>query len=316
MTTRSIFQKVCPSCMNTVPIDMRECSCGHVFDHDDTGSSPSSEEIRLKAEELYQNYLAARLEQATSSARAARTVYARDPANLEKSDRVSLAMREQQAAETALTEQSARIAEMKKTMRPAAPPPVPVVSKKRTAPLKPVTTSAPVRIARKVDSPAVDVALAAASRAKRTAKPTVQAPAVNTPASVTATKQPQIVQPVQTVTPNPAFRQAQSAKAEKILRAKQDTQSMAPVTEEKTPITPSVERNIVPAIFSPAPTKTAPRLYTVEKKKDCPNCTSSVDSHAARCRCGYEFSSSEQLIPPLAMSDEERAEFAKLFGFP
>jgi hypothetical protein len=37
---------------------------------------------------------------------------------------------------------------------------------------------------------------------------------------------------------------------------------------------------------------------------------------AARCRCGYEFPSSEQLIPALAMSDEERAEFAKLFNFP
>jgi hypothetical protein len=37
---------------------------------------------------------------------------------------------------------------------------------------------------------------------------------------------------------------------------------------------------------------------------------------AARCRCGYEFPSSEHLIPALAMSDEERAEFAKLFSMP
>jgi hypothetical protein len=51
-------------------------------------------------------------------------------------------------------------------------------------------------------------------------------------------------------------------------------------------------------------------------KKECPNCTASVESKLNRCRCGYEFPTSETLMPALAMSEEERAEFAKLFSFP
>jgi hypothetical protein len=136
------------------------------------------------------------------------------------------------------------------------------------------------------------------------------------PATVAPSRKPDIAPPVQSATPNPAFRQAQAAKAEKILHAK-ITQPTPVVKADKEAARMVPEAESKPPQTTPFITaKTAPRLYAPRDKKECPNCTASVAIAAARCRCGYEFPSSEPLIPALAMSDEERAEFAKLFSFP
>ncbi|MGA9031251.1 MAG: zinc ribbon domain-containing protein [Sulfuricaulis sp.] len=372
MTARSIFQKVCPECMATVPLDTRECSCGHQLDHDDTDTALSSEEIRLKAEELYENYLGARVDQAAKAVKTARADFARDPSKPAKSDQVDSAIREAQMAESALAAQSARVAEMKKallpTARPAAPVPVATPARKRATALKvvparphqaritrkpiPVLTevvaAAPAPARQKHEAPKmattepvpvrpkhqaiVVVSTTASAHQKHEApkiattepvpvRPKHQAKVVATapqklPRPMPTSKKPDIAPPAQSATPNPAFRQAQAAKAEKILRAKnaqpapvvetvKEEARMVPVAEPKPPQT-------TPVITA----KSAPRLYAPRDKKECPNCTASVTIVAPRCRCGYEFPSSEQLIPALAMSDEERAEFAKLFNFP
>ena len=356
MTARSIFQKVCPECMATVPLDTRECSCGHQLDHDDTDAVLSSEEIRLKAEELYENYLAARVEQAAKAVKTSQAEFARDPSNTGKSDHIASAIHEVQLAESALAAQSARVAEMKKallsTVRPAAPVPVVAPARKRATALKAVAAKPQARITRKpipvltevvatAPAPArqkheapkmattepvpvrpkhqaievVSTAAPAPARQKLQAKMVAAAPQ-KLPTPMPTSKKPDIAPPAQSATPNPAFRQAQAAKAEKILRAKnpqpapvvetvKEEARMVPVAEPKPPQT-------TPVITA----KSAPRLYAPRDKKECPNCTASVAIVAARCRCGYEFPSSEPLIPALAMSDEERAEFAKLFSFP
>ncbi len=320
VTARSIFQKVCPGCMATVPLDTRECSCGYHLDHDDTDTALTSEEIRLKAEELYENYLGARVEQAAKAVKTAQAEFVRDPSNPGKSDHVASAIREVQMAESARATQSAHVAEMKKALLPAARPPAPAPVaapvKKRIAALKPAAIKPPVQVARKAVPVVTNAAVVAPvpARAKRQDK-TPQAASKSTSTPPPAPRKPDNAPPAQTATPNPAFRQAQAAKAEKILRAKntqptpvvmavKEEACVAPVAEPKPPQTTSINM------------KAAPRLYVPRDKKECPSCTASVASSAARCRCGYEFPSSEQLIPPLAMSDEERAEFAKLFNFP
>jgi hypothetical protein len=371
VTARSIFQKVCPECMATVPLDTRECSCGHQLDHDEKDTALSSEEIRLKAEELYENYLGARVDQAAKAVKTARADFARDPSNTAKSDQVDSAIHEAQMAESALAAQSARVAEMKKallsTVRPAAPVPVAAPARKRatalkavaarphqariirkpipvltevvaTAPVRPkhlaievVSTAAPARQKHEAPKMAttepvpvrpkhqasemVSTAAPVPERQKLQAKVVAAAPQ-KLPTPMPTSKKPDIAPPAHSATPNPAFRQAQAARAEKILRAK-NTQP-APVVEtvkeeaRKVPVAEPKPPQTTPVIT----TKSAPRLYTPRDKKECPNCTASVAIVAARCRCGYEFPSSEPLIPALAMSDEERAEFAKLFNFP
>ncbi len=309
--------------MATVPRDARECACGHQFDHDDADVALTSEEIRLKAEELYENYLGARVEQATKAVKTAQAEFARDPSNPGKSDHVASAIRDIQMAESALTAQRARVAEMKKAMLPAALPaaPLPVATpaKKRATALKPVTAKPQAQIVRK-PIPVLTEVVATAPMPVRPKHHTKVAAMVakKSPTVAVAPTKPDIAPPLQSATPNPAFRQAQAAKAEKILRAISSTKpTPAPAAEA------IKEESRMPAVTEPKPPQTAPihvkaapRLYAPRDKKECPNCTASVTIAAARCRCGYEFPSSEQLIPPLAMSDEERAEFAKLFNFP
>ncbi len=308
--------------MATVPLDTRECSCGHHLDHDDTDTALTSEEIRLKAEELYENYLGARVEQATKAVKTAQAEFARDPSNPDKSDHVASAIREVQMAEAALATQSARVAEMKKAMLPAAMPaaPLPVATpvKKRATALKSVTAKPQAQIVRKPIPVLTEVVATAPApgRPKRHAKVAAIA-TKKSPTVAAAPTKPDIAPPVQSATPNPVFRQAQAAKAEKILRA------ISSAKPTPAPAAKAIkEESRMPAVTEPKPPQTtsvsvkaAPRLYAPRDKKECPNCTASVASSAARCRCGYEFPSSEQLIPPLAMSDEERAEFAKLFNF-
>lgn len=318
MTARSIFQKVCPECMATVPLDTRECACGHHLDHDDTDTALTSEEIRLKAEELYENYLGARVEQAAKAVKTAQADFVRDPSNPVKSDHVASVIRELQMAESDLAAQSARVAEMKKTILPTARPvatnPVAAPARKRVTTLKAVATKPQARITRKPIPVLTDVVAAAPApvRPKHEAKVVTVAPK-KSPTVVVPSRKPDIAPPAQSATPNHAFRQAQAAKAEKILLAK-NTQPTPAVKEEARmlPVAEPKPPQATPIISA----KTAPRLYAPRDKKECPNCTASVGVAAARCRCGYEFPSSEQLIPALAMSDEERAEFAKLFNFP
>lgn len=324
MTARSIFQKICPGCMNTLPRDARQCACGHQFDHDDTDAALSSEEIRLKAEELYESYLAARAEQSSSAVMAAQAEFARDPANLKKSDRVASAIREAEEARAALAAHSARVAEMKKALQPATPPPPPVLpghvaTKQKIAGTKPIRAASRVRTAARPVNTVANIATAASVRTARATRTVISKPEKIPSAPVPAARKV-IVPPVQTKTPNPAFRQAQAARAEKILRQAETTVAVKAVIKEEIAVapiivaTPKMEPRIPSPAPAPIPTKSAPRLLGSDKK-ECPNCTSSVDSKLNRCRCGYEFSTSA-LIPSLSMSDEERAEFAKLFSLP
>jgi hypothetical protein len=201
--------------------------------------------------------------------------------------------------------------------RPAAPDLVATPARKRVTALKVVATKHQARITHKPIPVLTEVVATAPApvRPKHEAK-VVAAASKKLPAAVTTSRKPDIAPPAQSATPNPAFRQAQAAKAEKILRAKnaQSTPIVKTVKEEvrMVPVAEPKPPQTTPFINA----KTAPRLYAPRDKKECPNCTAPVAVAAVRCRCGYEFPSSEQLIPALAMSDEERAEFAKLFSFP
>lgn len=347
-TTRSIFQKVCPGCMMTLPTDARQCTCGFDFDQGNASEPPSSGEIRLDAEELYATYLAARARQADAAVKDAQRDFARDPANKRKSAQVAQALEEANAAKQALAAQSAHIAQLKKSQPQVTPPTVSIQAVSAALPVTPVSPKKiknPPAIVAKKQAPA-----SAPSVQAQVKKKTITAPApvstkraVNVAAAAVAVKKNQTIsarkklvalappaarpapaavpvavpvpaQAVQTVQPNEAFRQAQAAKAEKIVResAKPAASVTAPVPAEKE-ITAKLAVNETKLTTPPAAAKTAPRLYTPADKKECPNCTSNVAMNVARCRCGYEFPTSE-LLPALSMSEEERSEFAKLFS--
>jgi hypothetical protein len=357
--------------MIVLPTDAAECSCGQNFDHANAGTQPSSEQIRLKAEELYENYLIARVAQATENVKITQAEFARDASNPDKSKRVTAAIRALQAAESALSAQSDHVAEMKQALLPPPPArtaaahrmkkrPTAAALHKTTAVVTHINVAASAHVKRQattvsateevtrafaprkmVNVPAAPVAKTAPSinsptpvvhqsaavtasaspavRAKHPLKIVPTAPKITpapTAASTPAPRRTDDVSPTQTVTPAPAFRQAQSAKAEKILHAKhtEPTRIVTDTGGQMTHATPIVE--LQQQSSAPAAAMAAPRPLVLRNENECPNCTAVVASKATRCRCGYEFASHEQLMPALAMSEEDRAAFARLLGAP
>jgi hypothetical protein len=310
--------------MNTLALDAGHCACGHEFDHDDADANLSSEAIRLKAEELYENYLAARAEQAASAVMAAQAEFALDPVNAQKNQRVASAIQESEEARAALATQSARVTEMRNALPAPIPAPRPVqtpvvVAQKKITPAKPIVAPLPARVTAKPAPDADNTASIAYARAKRAARKSAMAKMRHTPTPKPVASKPAITPPpvIQSRTPNPAFRQAQAARAEKILRKAETAAAVKEVIKEEVTVAPKAVMTPKPEPKSPPPapvlTKSAPRLMGPDKK-ECPNCTGSADTKASRCRCGYEFPASETLMPSLTMSEDERAEFAKLFG--
>jgi hypothetical protein len=304
--------------MITLPLDAHACSCGHQFDHDETDISLSSEEIRVKAEELYESYLAARVEQATSSVMSAQAEFARDPANSRKSQLVADAIRESEEARAALSEQSVRVKELKKALPAVSSPPRTLPAPAAPKKLVPQVKSVPAPTRPRAMAKAV---LAVASISKSVSVRSYQATQKGKPALAEKKPTPRPVPvllednlpPDLSRAPNKIFRQTQAAKAEKILRTAKNAGTSAPEVIEKFFPKPKAKSEKLPTASIPA--KAAPRLLTSDRK-ECPNCTSNVEQHLNRCRCGYEFPTSEHLIPALNMSEEERAEIAKIFVFP
>jgi len=118
MCALSIYQKSCPACGALVARDARQCQCDHVFSSSDDGAL-LPEEQALQDEELFEAYLAARVQQMISTLESARVELAADPASERKAARLlqilqdAMMLREErdaQAAKTALARQAAKTA--------------------------------------------------------------------------------------------------------------------------------------------------------------------------------------------------------------
>src|SRR3989304_4401426 len=72
MKTYSIYQKPCPACGAVVSVDARRCNCGHAFESSTGIDARLPEEQVLQEEELFEAYLAARIDQAVATVEAAR----------------------------------------------------------------------------------------------------------------------------------------------------------------------------------------------------------------------------------------------------
>lgn len=317
--------------MVTLGVDVKQCSCGYAFEQNDTGSSPSSEEIRLNAEQLYETYLSARAEQAALAVKTTQAEFARHPENFEISERVAQTIRDAQGAQANLRAQIARVAALKKimqaktqpistsvrvTVQPTGTRITRTVTPSRPAPM--TRNTKPMGSSRRADTrPAITTGIT---------RRTVRKKPVSTPLQPTVS-----MPPVQTPAPK-VFRAAQAAKAEKIMHAahakKQGSIALPTPPIAKTETLPGTEKPAkvkvaitakpvkAPEAPRPANVSKAPPTRMVALSRECPNCTAAVPGSEARCRCGYEFPCSEQLIPSLSMTDEERNLFMQGLSLP
>lgn len=93
MSAHSIYQKPCTICGAMVPTDVKRCSCGNVIGS--TGNQTlMPEEQALQEEELFESYLAARVEQMIAKLESLRFELANDPTNQRKADRLLQSVQE------------------------------------------------------------------------------------------------------------------------------------------------------------------------------------------------------------------------------
>lgn len=127
MTTYNIYHKPCPACGAMVSTGTKSCDCGHSFESiDETSMLP--EEQALQEEELFDAYLAARVDQTVAAVESARAEFAVDQLNPRKSAELlqavqgALALRDAREAQADKIVHAREIAQAaRKKLAPATP---------------------------------------------------------------------------------------------------------------------------------------------------------------------------------------------------
>jgi len=137
MSAYSIYQKPCPACGTVVSTGAKRCDCGYAFGYsDETDLLP--EEQALQEEELFEAYLAARVDQTVAKVESVRTELMADPADLRKANRLlevvqeALILRDERDAQAAKTAQARNAAQAARGEIAPAGPDVPVQSDQPT----------------------------------------------------------------------------------------------------------------------------------------------------------------------------------------
>lgn len=332
----SIYHKYCPRCAAAASIHSTRCgACGHVFDSDAPTPTGRKLEQILEEERLYEDYLAARVTQASQTTMTAQAARMADPENPIKATLAAEAVQALEAARNELSQQSQRVAElqvMTQTRQRRA--------SLRRAPRANQTSEATARTS-SIMRKAAEVTQAALALQ-------VELKHLRGPAPEPAAEASPIPQPNKApATENPIAKAAVVADA-KPRSAPAETPVAARPADNPSPIsapTPShpidadhvdcplcsarVARGTAecacgylfagPALpgmdGSPAPaTNTArarlardaervvrreARAKAKAKTKNCPHCTADVPLSTSRCKCGYVFSEQAASLPAL-----------------
>jgi ribosomal protein L40E len=109
------FQKYCAHCAASNPKDAIRCKCGHSFE-----PVRAQTQEALADEKVYEDYLAARLKQASQTLMEAETMHKADVKDQGKAAKVANALEAAAAIRKELTAQSAKIAEFTKSLQTEA----------------------------------------------------------------------------------------------------------------------------------------------------------------------------------------------------
>jgi len=322
----SIFQRVCPQCATTNSVSSLHCGCGYNFD----GSPTTSHDQAAQDEQLYLDYLAARVAQAAEALDFARAAAHREPESHALAAEVIAAEQSLRTARAEHAEQAARTrtARQQAIANASFQRPAPVVARPtRPEPVTPSPTAAPspaprpevmsaastpiqakLNSVQKPKSLPRQTAATLAAKAKalkpkhRATAPAFSRPTVgqNAPAPRPTPAAPR-VQP--SAIPPAPFRAKQAARAEKVVERQRGT----PIVTPKAPlaaacapgpaaiVAPTKPKSVAaPGIRAAAPLPTTPT-------KPCPSCGNRLAVDAKRCGCGYEISDGPDL-PGLSAS--------------
>lgn len=317
--SNSIFQQLCPACATSIPINAQRCECGH-----DLSGTGSQLESSLRDEELYENYLAARAEQAREAEQIAARALLEDRDNADLAETLSLAREVANSIDADLANQRSKV----QKLRALIPPPVvalPPVEPPRIekAPAPPIQVTAVSQSEMKIASPAVEPATAQPEPVAIT--PPAESPVVILTTTPITSKTPEepVATPAVLATPHAAIQKASNAlSALKQAKAREGAQQLAALRAQiarqkkadkekaereareaaerlktQTPVAP-------PASFREEQAARAERVlqeHVVLSGKECPNCTSRVPSNTTRCQCGFAFAGGDTDLPSLTL---------------
>lgn len=109
----NIFLKSCPECATRIAVRASACSCGYMFESGEVVDFLTPE-ARVRDEQLYEEYLRARAQQAQEAARLASEIAERYSQDREKARTAALERLAAERAKAELAAQAARVAAMTK----------------------------------------------------------------------------------------------------------------------------------------------------------------------------------------------------------
>ncbi len=110
----SIFDKDCPLCGSTVSVSAEDCGCGFSFEPTSLEETAQELEIIAQDEQLYDNYLSARVAQTKEAINSTRIILAREPGNQLLANDVTNAEAEHGTARADYQAQSEKLAKATK----------------------------------------------------------------------------------------------------------------------------------------------------------------------------------------------------------
>lgn len=309
--SHSIFLKICPACAAQVPTASPQCGCGHDFESSTTAAL-LPEEQALRDEELYENYLIARAEQAQQAARAAQDALMDDPEDGNKAAEAELAREVAKSIETDLAEQRAKVEALRRTVDAKRPKPVIPVHTPIIVPASaPSATPKPVSVVHDFTSVRMDPVPHQVA-ATETTHPEVSViaipasePSSTAPATASSAASPAVSARKAASVLN-AIKQAKAREAAAQTRKSRKTASKKVAAPVEAPEAPSrIEVTTVPPpVFRQEQSARAEQVMETRKHvdgKDCPNCTATVPVNTTRCGCGYAFISGGSDLPSLTL---------------
>ncbi|MEK7840560.1 MAG: hypothetical protein AAB252_05245 [Pseudomonadota bacterium] len=319
----NIYLKDCPQCTSSNPLEAVFCRCGYCFDPNQIKNTAESLAHLAHEEEVYLDYLQARVTQAREDLDNRRVAAARDPDNTTKSAELLLAT---QALSTAEAECNAQLAKVQalsnhknavRFVRQQAKE----ASDKLNAKRKKRTTQNVTRRTKgkkKTTSVQKGNARATTPNQPATLKQSSSArPAVPLPKPPPVLKRPAAPAPV-SAKPAPVPRPAPSiAPPSVIVRDIEVHRPSAPVRAAAA-VVPHFSTNSTPqfqATQTARAREVAPpkRAALDPNSKECPHCTAILAKQVMSCRCGFNFGSVAEL-PALALSSSEIASILGALG--
>lgn len=315
----SIFEKLCPSCASRVSASAETCDCGHIFESAD-GSGKPSLEATLRDEELYENYLAARADQANEAARAAQDAYYAKPEDANCAAASELAKEVAASIASDLAQQRAKVATLRKAL-PPAPKPVTAAPKPSLPEIRPKIQAAaprkPAPVAPKAPEPVDAIKpMPVAQQAAPSVSTPIVSPAVSPAAPMASSEIVFETQPVRiSIPPAPAPMAPPPLSTAERAASVLETIKKAKAREEATRAIQNVEHtgevtaasgiaHVPPESFRTEQAARAEKALAVQKAldvKECANCTSKVPANTSRCRCGYVFDPGTNDMPSLTL---------------